>query len=353
MNELSLFSGAGGGLLGTALLGFTPIGYVEWDDYCQRVLAARIKDGILPDAPIFGDIKTFIDSGCAELYRGITDIVTGGFPCQPFSVAGKQKGADDERNMWPSTATVIGIVRPRFVLLENVPGIRTYLPVVVRDLRRLGYEVSRPLILGADDVGAPHRRKRVWIVANSLRERGAKPETAGWEARMGVGISHQNVAHSAGIRCERLSEGTGGGSKGQESEGDGRKWRAIEKFKGSCVVGNTLLPGLEKREGQPRDNGQERQANERGGCQWWQADPADTICVYGDDAGYGAGEVCGECGSSEICGLSRWGLKSRVGRVVNGCPFRIHRLKALGNMQVSSVVATAWRLLTDQEALPL
>lgn len=69
--------------------------------------------------------------------------------------------------MWPATAGCIGIVKPRFVLLENVPGIRSYLPVVVRDLRRLGYEVSRPLILGADDVGAPHRRKRVWIMAYS------------------------------------------------------------------------------------------------------------------------------------------------------------------------------------------
>jgi len=169
MNELSLFSGAGGGLLGTKLLGWNPIGYVEWDDYCQRVIAARIKDGLLPNAPIFGDIKTFISEGYAASYQGLVDVVTGGFPCQPFSVAGKQKGADDERNMWPATATVVGIVKPRFVLLENVPGVRTYLPVVVRDLRRLGYEVSRPLVLGADDVGAPHGRKRAWIVAYPKR----------------------------------------------------------------------------------------------------------------------------------------------------------------------------------------
>lgn len=171
MNELSLFTGAGGGLLGTKLLGWNPIGYVEWDDYCQRVIAARIKDGFLPNAPIFGDIRAFASSGCAELYRGVTDVISAGFPCQPFSVAGKQKGADDERNMWPATAEVIGIVRPRFILLENVPGIRGYLPVVVRDLRRLGYEVSRPLILGADDCGAPHRRKRIWIIANTESNR--------------------------------------------------------------------------------------------------------------------------------------------------------------------------------------
>jgi DNA (cytosine-5)-methyltransferase 1 len=165
MNELSLFTGAGGGVLGTHLLGFRPIGYVEWDDYCQRVLAQRIRDGFLPEAPIFSDVRAFARDGFAASYQGMVDVLTAGFPCQPFSVAGKQRGADDERNMWPATADVIRIVRPRRVLLENVPGIREYLPVVVRDLRRLGYRVRRPLQLGADDCGGPHRRKRVWILA--------------------------------------------------------------------------------------------------------------------------------------------------------------------------------------------
>lgn len=171
MNELSLFTGAGGGLLGGILLGWHPVGYVEWDNYCQRVIKARIEDGIIPEAPIFGDIRTFISEGYAASYTGMVDVITAGFPCQPFSVAGKQRGADDERNMWPATAECIGIVRPGHVLLENVPGIRRYLPVVIRDLRRLGYEVRRPLQLGADDVGACHRRKRVWIVADRADSR--------------------------------------------------------------------------------------------------------------------------------------------------------------------------------------
>ena len=174
MNELSLFTGAGGGLLGTKLLGWKAIGYVEKETYCQKVLRQRTADGILDAAPIFGDIRKFISEGYAASYTGLVDVITAGFPCQPFSVAGKQKGAADERNMWPATATVIGIVKPRFVLLENVPGVRSYLPVVVRDLRRLGYEVSRPLILGADDVGAPHRRKRVWILAHDAYQPNGK-----------------------------------------------------------------------------------------------------------------------------------------------------------------------------------
>jgi DNA (cytosine-5)-methyltransferase 1 len=75
MRELSLFSGAGGGLLGSHLLGWTPIGYVEWNDYCQRVIRQRIIDGILPNAPIFGDVRQFIQSGAASRYRGFVDVV--------------------------------------------------------------------------------------------------------------------------------------------------------------------------------------------------------------------------------------------------------------------------------------
>ena len=167
MNELSLFSGAGGGLLTTKhLLGWKTIGYVEIDQYCQAVLAQRIEDEYLDPAPIFGDIRKFISEGYAEAYKGMVDVITAGFPCQPFSVAGKQKGEQDERNLWPATAETISIIKPQFVLLENVQGIRRYLPVVYRDLRRIGYEVQQPLLLGADDIGAMDARKRVWIMAH-------------------------------------------------------------------------------------------------------------------------------------------------------------------------------------------
>jgi site-specific DNA-cytosine methylase len=97
MNELSLFTGAGGGLLGTHLLGWKPCGYVEFNPYCQKVIAQRIKDGFLPIAPIFTDVREFIKSGAARQYRGIAQVVSAGFPCQPFSSAGKQLGADDPR----------------------------------------------------------------------------------------------------------------------------------------------------------------------------------------------------------------------------------------------------------------
>ncbi len=171
MKELSLFSGSGGGLLGTHhLLGWNTIGYVEYDDYCQKVIAQRIKDGLLDQAPIFGDIKTFISDGYAEGYKGMVDIITAGFPCQPFSVAGKRRGAEDERNMWPATRDTIRIVRPRYALLENVPGLLAtgYCTEVFGNLAEIGYD-ARWTVLGAKDVGAPHKRERLWIVANSTR----------------------------------------------------------------------------------------------------------------------------------------------------------------------------------------
>lgn len=169
MNELSLFSGAGGGLLATKhLLGWTTIGYVEIEEYCQKVLMQRIKDGYLDPAPIFGDIKEFISEGYAETYQGVVDVITAGFPCQPFSVAGRQRGESDERNLWPETIAAIRLVRPRYVLLENVPGLLAteYIWTIADDLSSSGYDF-RWTIMGADDVGAPHRRKRWWCVAQS------------------------------------------------------------------------------------------------------------------------------------------------------------------------------------------
>ncbi|HJP69531.1 MAG TPA: DNA cytosine methyltransferase [Sphingomicrobium sp.] len=172
MNELSLFTGAGGGLLGTHLLGWRPVGYVEWDDYCQRVIAARIRDGYLPIAPIFTDVREFAQSGAADQYRGIADVVTAGFPCQPFSLGGKQLGEADERNMWPATADVIRRVRPRFVGLENVAGLVTsgYIGTVLGDLAAMGLD-ARWGVLGGHHVGAAQRRERVWLFANAAGER--------------------------------------------------------------------------------------------------------------------------------------------------------------------------------------
>lgn len=170
VNELSLFSGIGGGCIASMMLGHRIIGYVEKDEYCQKILRARIDDELLSNAPIFGDIRAFIDNGCCELYRGITDIVSGGFPCQPFSVAGKREAEKDDRNMWPATCEVIKRIAPLYVFLENVPGLVSsgYFGVILQNFSEIGYD-ARWMHLSASDCKAPHKRERLWILAYSKK----------------------------------------------------------------------------------------------------------------------------------------------------------------------------------------
>jgi DNA (cytosine-5)-methyltransferase 1 len=148
------------------LLGFTCIGYIEIEEYCQKVIRQRQEDGFLDRAPIFGDIRAFNDQGYAEQYKGMADLITGGFPCQPFSVAGKRQGEMDGRNMWPATIDTIRIIRPRYIFLENVPGLLVsgYFGTILGDLAESGYD-ARWKVLSAAEVGARHLRKRLWILA--------------------------------------------------------------------------------------------------------------------------------------------------------------------------------------------
>ena len=198
MRSLSLFTGAGGGLLGTLLLGWTHVGYVEYDNHCQKNIAQRIRDGILDAAPIYGDIRAFIDAGYAASYTGMVDVITAGFPCPPFSIAGKRAGEDDERNMWPSTIECIRIVRPRYALLENVPGLLSigYFQRILGDLAEAGYDAEW-CVLGASDIGACHHRKRSWVLAYS--------DGTGCGERWGA-ESIQQKQHTAQRACETWDE---------------------------------------------------------------------------------------------------------------------------------------------------
>lgn len=173
MNELSLFSGAGGGLLASKyFLKWKTIGYVEYEEYCQKVIRQRIKDGLLDNAPIFGDIRTFINSGCASLYRGITDVISAGFPCQPFSVAGKRQAEKDERNMWPATLRAIDIIRPKYAFLENVPGLIScgYIGDILSGLAKIGYN-AKWCCLSSAETGGPIVGERLWFLATSDKKR--------------------------------------------------------------------------------------------------------------------------------------------------------------------------------------
>jgi len=168
MNELALFAGAGGGLLGTQhLLGWQTICYVEWNKYAVEVLKARIRDGYLDDAPIWDDCFTFD----GRPWAGLVDVVTAGFPCQPFSSAGKGLAEHDPRNGWPAVIRILREVQPRFAFLENVPGLlsKPYYRRILGDLAEAGFNIEQDCI-SAQEIGAPHIRQRLWIVSHSNRQ---------------------------------------------------------------------------------------------------------------------------------------------------------------------------------------
>lgn len=164
MNELALFAGAGGGILGGHLLGWRTVCAVEWEPYPASVLAARQNDGVLPAFPIWDDVRTFD----GHPWRGVVDVVSGGFPCQDISAAGKGAGIDGERSsMWKHMARIVGEVRPRFVFVENSPMLVSRgLGTVLGDLAALGFDAAW-CVLSASDVGAPHIRERIWILAHA------------------------------------------------------------------------------------------------------------------------------------------------------------------------------------------
>lgn len=185
MNGLSLFSGAGIGELALKQIipNYRTVGYVEWDKYCQKVIRARIKDGCLDDAPIFGDIREF-NRRYASLYVGKVDFVSAGFPCQPFSFAGNRLGEKDERNLWPETRDAISIIRPYYVFLENVPGLfeSQYIWRVIADLTEMRYCLSW-CDFWASFLGAPYRGDRRWILSTKTCSCGLQ---GGWQRSTGT-----------------------------------------------------------------------------------------------------------------------------------------------------------------------
>lgn len=167
LRELALFAGAGGGILGGNLLGWRTVCAVEWEEYQSCVLAQRQNDGILAPFPIWDDVQTFD----GKPWRGIVDVISGGFPCQDISSAGKGAGIEGERSsMWKHMARIVGEVRPRFAFVENSPNLTFLgLNIVLSDLAKMGFDAEWGVV-GANDVGAPHARKRIWILAGNTDE---------------------------------------------------------------------------------------------------------------------------------------------------------------------------------------
>ena len=194
MKFLSLFSGIGGLDLGLERAGWECMGQVEIDPFASAVLAKH-----WPDVRRWSDVREITASDVVGSV-GRPDAIVGGFPCQPWSVAGKQRGADDPRHLWPEMARIVEEVRPTYVFAENVQLAAFEEPW--RDLRRLGYRVPPALCVAAADVGAPHLRKRWWLLAADADSAGATRLSSGAEAevaRVGNGSQKATDADSAGL----------------------------------------------------------------------------------------------------------------------------------------------------------
>ena len=164
---LSVCSGIGGLELGTRLAypDTRVVCYVEREAFPLALMGAAMETGLMDSAPVWDDLTTF-DGGP---WRGVVDWLVGGIPCQPHSVAGRRQGADDDRDLWPATARVIGEVRPSVVYMENVAGVVGYYHERIGpDLRGMGYRTQEGLF-SAEEVGAPHGRQRLFVLAYTSR----------------------------------------------------------------------------------------------------------------------------------------------------------------------------------------
>ena len=175
MNELALFAGAGGGILGGKLLGWRTRCAVEIDAFARSVLLARQRDGMLDPFPIWDDVRTFD----GRPWAGKIDVVSGGFPCQDVSIAGSGRGLDGERSgLWSEMSRIICDVRPRFVFVENSPALTGRgLGRILGELAAMGFD-ARWGVFSACSLGAPHTRERLFLVAHARHD--------GSQARKGV-----------------------------------------------------------------------------------------------------------------------------------------------------------------------
>ena len=299
MNELALFAGAGGGILGGKLLGWRTVCAVEWEPYPASVLCARQNDGLLPPFPIWDDIQTFDGNP----WRGIVDVVSGGFPCQDISAAGKGAGIDGERSgMWGEMARIIHEVRPRFVFVENSPMLTSRgLGRVLGDLASMGFD-ARWGVLGAADVGANHQRDRIWIVGKVTNTNS---------------IGLQKPAHQ------------------QELESQGCNQLQIEQSRNSGEM--AYADSTHGKGNQCAERTQAQHANPDGTGQLGNSDSLRELQPQG----------CKQNQRGWIGNASWWQVEPDVGRVADGVAARVDRLKAIGNGQVPLCAATAWRTLSE------
>jgi len=299
MNELHLFAGAGGGILGGMLCGHTTVCAVEIEPYCRKVLLQRQRDGILPKFPIWDDVCTFDGTP----WRGKVDIVCGGFPCQDISCAGKGAGIEGERSsMWKHMARIIGEIRPEYAFVENSPMlVGRGLSTVLSDLAEMGYDAKWG-IMGAHHVSAPHKRDRIWIMAYPMHQRDQR-----WEQQQESGKETRNVAYP-----KKLQRNGGNDYPRVSMAGE-----QIPESGNSSGAQDVAYPSSQR------------------GCS------RNTQWKYAEDARESSRHK-----GNNARRVGWWDSEPNVGRVAHGVASKVDRLKAIGNGQVCAVAELAWKILS-------
>ncbi len=366
---LSLCSGAGGLDLGLtiAMPRYRTVGHVERETYAAAILVARMEEAALDPAPVWDDVGTFD----GRPWRGAVDIVTAGYPCQPFSVAGKRQGADDPRHLWPHVARIIGEIKPPFVFLENVAHhLRLGFPEVAGGLVGMGYRLAAGLFTAAE-VGAPHKRERLFILAIREHDQLADPARLLWDSleRWEPDGDAAAVADATGERQREPADETDAvAGIGQARDEPGDFGRDVADATDRQFPQPGRCP--ETREG-PRWNGpgladadgDRRQQAERGQSQIGRpdqrqpdVDEADGARSQGwrNDAGEHAGErPAWPPGPGDADGWERYlqtapDAEPSIRRGSDGLAHRVDRLRLCGNGVVPLVAAHALRTLAAQ-----
>ena len=305
LKHLDLFSGIGGFSLGLeATGGFETVAFCDIDKYSKKVLKKQ-----WPNVKQYEDIKELNYGRLKADGIGTIDIITGGYPCQPFSVAGRKKGEEDPRHLWPEYFRLIKELRPSWVIGENVSGhIKLGLDTVLENLESEGYS-ARTFSISASSVGAKHQRERIWIVANT-RQHGGRIEPTGNTESTGRG-SLETTERSA--NTDTISRS----SKGEETLANsvelGLEKHGHSETTESIKRGETMADtNVEGRQGRIH----------RGQNKEWESQQR----YFGrNSAAHGQQEQ------------NWWDTEPELGRVAHGIPNRVDRLKGLGNSLVPQI----------------
>lgn len=374
---LSLCTGAGGLDLGLKLAvpGCKAVCYVEGEAYAASILAARMEDETLDAAPVWSDVKSFD----AARWRGCVDIITAGYPCQPFSIAGKKKAEADPRHLWPYIRDIVDVIRPRICFFENVSHhLRLGFEQVHDDLSAMGYCVAAGLFT-AEEIGATHKRERLFILADRDGnrcecEQGApagENDPQGWAQCPAHAIAGRDrdaagwfSVHEAGSGKAKIRQGLQGSENPVADTARAGAW-INQPHTRKRPRGNSAAMADPQSSRERREAGDIPEANERpyrectqlsGGsgqslantlctgleryC-WYEAacEPADLAAVSGFPVWPPAP------GDHEQWGYVADALKPSIHRMADGMANRVDRLRLCGNGVVPLVAAYAFQIL--------